>query len=94
MDYAKDFKGSFIPDDPTEAFDIMKDKLEPEINRIFNTYDENFLCHSIIGDLTVKKGSNCLASCFQFDVNDDDCDKLFTVKVYDKILDLISRDGS
>ena len=94
MDYAKDFKGSFIPDDQNEAFSIMMDTLEPEINRIFNTYDENFLRHSIIGDLIVKKGSNCLASCFQFDVYDDDCDKLFTVKVYDKILDLISRDGS
>ena len=94
MDYAQDFKGSFIPDDPTEAYNIMKDTLEPEINRIFNTYDENFLRHGMTGGLTVKKGSNCLTSCFQFDIFDDDCDKLFTVKVYDKILDLISRDGS
>ena len=94
MDYAQDFEGSFIPENPTEAFGLMKEILEPEINRIFNTYDENFLQHGMTGDLTVRKGSNCLASCFQFDVYDDDYDKLFTLKVYDKILDLISRDGS
>ena len=94
MDYAQDFKGSFIPDDPTEVLDTMKDILQTEITRIFNDYDQNFLCHGLTGDLTVKKGSNCLASCFQFNVLDDDYDKLFTIKVYDKILDLISRDGS
>ena len=56
MDYAQDFKGSFIPDDPTEVLDTMKDILQTEITRIFNDYDQNFLCHGLTGDLTVKKG--------------------------------------
>ena len=94
MDYAQDFKGSFIPEDQAEAFKIMKEILEPEVNRIFNSYDENFLLHGMTGDLTVRKGNNCLSSCYQFDVYDDDSDRLFTIKVYDKILDLLSRDGS
>ena len=94
MDYAQDFKGSFIPEDQAEAFKIMKEILEPEVNRIFNSYDENFLLHGMTGDLTVRKGNNCLSSCYQFDVYDDDSDRLFTIKVYDKILDLVSRDGS
>lgn len=61
---------------------------------ILNNYDRYHLRRGYGVDLKVKKGNNCLPTCFQFDGYDEDSDKLFTVKIYDKIMDLISRDGS
>ena len=71
----------------------MKKVLQQEVSQIFNDLDMNFLSHGMTGDLTVKKGKNSHSSCFQFGVYDDEDRKLFTIKVYDKVLELISRDG-
>ena len=71
----------------------MKKVLQGEVGRIFNDLEMNFLSHGMTGDLTVKKGKNNHRTCFQFGVYDDEDRKLFTIKVYDKILELNSRDG-
>ena len=71
----------------------MKEVLQQEVSLIFNDLDMNFLRHGLTGDLIVKKGKNNHRTCFQFGVYDDDDRKLFTIKVYDKVLELISRDG-
>ena len=56
--------------------------------------ETNFLSFYAIGGLEVTKARNSLETCFQFDAKDEDGDKILTVKVYDKTIDLISRDGS
>ena len=37
-------------------------------------------------------GSNNLSSCFQYEVRDQDSDKILNVKIYDKFLDLVGRE--
>ena len=39
------------------------------------------------------RGNNNLDTCYQYAVVDEKNDKLLNVKVYDKFLDLIGRDG-
>ena len=56
--------------------------------------ETNFLTGSEIGDIRVTKGGNTLSTCFQFDVKDSDGAKILTIKVYDKIMDLISREAT
>ena len=43
--------------------------------------------------LTVRNGSNSLESCFQYRVVDDEQAQLLVVKFYDKLMDLIGREG-
>ena len=94
IDIARDHRGSFIPDVQSTAFDAMRETLKDELEHILSYGETNFLSFHTIGDLTITKGQNNLETCFQFDVKDDDGDKILTVKVYDKDIDLISRDGS
>ena len=44
-------------------------------------------------DLTVKPAGGRLRTCFKYDVLGTDSSKRATVKVYDKTLDLIGREG-
>ena len=46
-----------------------------------------------INNLRLIKGDNNLETCYQYAVLDVDNDKLLNIKIYDKTLDLISRDG-
>ena len=45
-----------------------------------------------VGGYHVKAGDNQLQTCYQFNVLDDCKSKVMTVKMYDKILDLMSRE--
>ena len=94
IDIARDFKGSFIVSDQDEAFEVMSAALSDELRILFSSTETNFLSANVISDLSVTRGGNSFASCLQFDVNDDGGVKLLTIKVYDKVIDLISRDGS
>jgi hypothetical protein len=42
----------------------------------------------------VTRGNNNLDTCYQYAVLDEKKDKLLNIKVYDKTLDLIGRDGT
>ena len=42
----------------------------------------------------MRKGNNNLDSCLQYAVKDADGLKLLQVKIYDKIMDLVGRDGA
>ena len=44
-------------------------------------------------DPTVTIGDNNLDTCLQFKVKDKNKDHFLTVKAYDKMVDLIARDG-
>ena len=94
IDIARDFKGSFIVTNQDAAFEAMKEALRDEIRQIFSSVHTNFLSTNMLSDLRVTKGGNSFASCLQFDIKDDNGVKLLTIKVYDKVIDLISRNGS
>ena len=42
----------------------------------------------------MKSGDNNLASCYQYAVHDADDLKLLQIKIYDKLMDLVGRDGN
>ena len=54
----------------------------------------NFLSMAPISELKVTRGDNVLDSSFQYVVRGDEGDKLLVVKFYDKLTDLVARDGS
>ena len=93
-DIARDNAGSFIPDVQHLAFDAMSETLRKKLECILSSYETNFLSTNAIGDLTITKASKNLETCFKFDVEDDERVTILIVKVYDKDIDLISRDGS
>ena len=72
----------------------MKESLSQALYDVLQTEDNNFLMPYQPSELKVTKGDNCLSTCYQFKVADKHHDKLLTVKVYDKVIDLLSRDGS
>ena len=45
-------------------------------------------------NFTTRRGDNNLATCYQYAVQDGDRCKVLNVKFYEKIIDLISREGS
>ena len=67
--------------------------LKTVVIEMFQTMDTNFLSLNSISDLRVLHGSNNLQSCYQYEVLNDDNEKLLNIKVYDKFLDLVGRDG-
>ena len=46
------------------------------------------------GIFTVKQGANNIHTSFQYDVMDKDNIKLYTLKIYDKVLDTFGREGT
>ena len=55
---------------------------------------ENLYPQGLDGCFTVKKGDNTIQTCFQYAVMDRNQDKVMTLKIYDKTLDLMSREGT
>ena len=45
-------------------------------------------------ELKLKSGDNQLSTCFQFVVADASNSKVMTLKIYDKTMDLIGREGT
>lgn len=61
---------------------------------MFGTSATNFLSRERFEGLRVVKGQNNLSTCFQYKVKNS-CEKhLLTVKIYDKMVDLVVRDGA
>ena len=44
--------------------------------------------------LRVNRGDNIMSTCYQYAVVDTDRDKILNIKVYDKLLDLMSREAT
>lgn len=76
-----------------EAREEIQEAMKTTVNHIFSKSVTNFLSLEILPVLNVVKGDNFLPTCFQYAVKDADGDRLLNVKVYDKILDLCSREG-
>ena len=93
LDVTMDFLGSLLPADPDGAYDAVKALLEDELGKIFQAPWSNFLAPRPLTGLRLRKGGNNLDSCLQYAVLDADGLKLLQVKIYDKIMDLVGRDG-
>ena len=89
-----DFKGSLLPADRDEAYDVVKALLGVELGEIFRDPASNFLAPRPLTGLRLRKGGNNLDSCLQYDVLDANGLKILQVKIYDKIMDLVGRDGT
>ena len=94
VDVAIDLKGAFMPDVKSVAYSPIKKTLEGAINQLFSSSQTNFLSNSPVSGLKVMRGDNNLDTCFQYIVEGEGGDKLLVVKFYDKLLDLIARDGT
>lgn len=77
-----------------ETFNLVKSKLEIALNTIFAYASSNFYSLNPLSGLCVLRGDNILESCYQFVIKDNEAKKIMVVKFYDKIMDLISREGS
>ena len=73
----------------------MLELLKVVMPNIFLRASTNFLDLESVADLRVLHGygSNNLATCFQFEIINKEGEKILTIKFYDKILDLIGRNG-
>ena len=86
-------KGSFIPDQDEPCYNEIKEQLSQAIEHVFSTQICNFLSLGCINGLRVNRGSNNFDTCYQYEILDECNDKMLNIKVYDKTLDLIGRDG-
>ena len=93
IDVACDMKGAFMPGRDNEKKEFIRKKLDVAFNGIITDHWRNFLSLSRALNVRIINGDNNLNSCYQYVVKDSDNEKLLTIKIYDKILDLIGRDG-
>ena len=93
IDVAVDMKGSFIPDHSNSHHKEIGELLGQAMTEIFQFDSLNFLSLNPISDLRVVRGENNLDTCYQYAVLDGEKETLLKVKVYDKTLDMIGRDG-
>ena len=68
--------------------------MEKSINHILSTKNTNFLALGPIDDIRVVSGGNRLDTCFQYAVKNEEGEKLLNIKVYDKLLEMMTRDSS
>ena len=94
IDVATDMKGSFLPDLGKSCHNEISQLLSRVIEQVFSTESTNFLSLGSINGLHVIRGDNNLDTCYQYTVLDEANDKLLNIKMYDKTLDLIGRDGT
>ena len=94
IDVATDMKGSFLPDLGKSCHNEISQLLSRVIEQVFSTDNTNFLALGSINGLHVIRGDNNLDTCYQYTVLDEENDKLLNIKMYDKTLDLIGRDGT
>ena len=94
LDVTQDLKGSFMPVWKGGASEYIKDRLNAAVVEIFGNRLANFLSLGRISDLKVVKGQNNLDTCYQYEIKDSNKNKILNVKVYDKMIDLVAREGT
>lgn len=93
IDFAKDLTGSFQMSFNRPPAQELQDQLDLIIQDVLSDSDSNFLSMHPDTELHVRHGNNILSTCAQYEVLDSDRLKLLTIKAYDKVLDLLSREG-
>ena len=94
IDVAADYYGSFLTDDFKGSYSWVKNVLAACMIDVFESRETNFLSLFRFGDVVITSGDNNLDSCFQYYVKRERGAGLLKVKLYDKMLDLVARDGS
>ena len=67
--------------------------LDQAITKVFSDKSLNFLSLNNISDFHVVNGNNNLETCYQYAILNEQNEKQLNIKFYDKMLDLIGRDG-
>jgi len=93
FDVSQDFKGSFFTEMLRDPYQLIKSRLAEELPRILNCPGSNFVSSGQLGEVKVFNGDNILNSCFQYVVRDQQGENILVVKLYDKILNLVAKDG-
>ena len=93
IDFCRDYMGSFIPDRASEAYQRVKERLCEVFDAAAADANLNVLPDLSGEGFVVRTGDNRLRTSFQYIVTDHQSNKLATVKVYDKTLDLMGREG-
>ena len=94
IDVALDMAGAFLPVNKGKMEIEIKKRLETVIPKIFDTKGGNMISDKRLPALKVFKGKKTLATCFKYEIRDDEGSHLMTIKFYDKFMDLIGREGS
>ena len=92
LDITQDLYGSFIPKWKGKAFPSIKAHLQAAITMMFTSGLPNLLSLGRIWDLKVVRGQNILDTCYQYFVNNQRRKRILCVKIYDKMMDLLSRE--
>ena len=93
IDISIDMQGSFIPRMMIISKPWLKSLLQGTINSILSNNDTNFLSLRPVRGLKLVIGDNWLFTCYQYGVQDGCGNKFMNIKLYDKTLELLSRDG-
>ena len=93
IDFCRDYMGSFIPARASETYQRIKECLREVFDVIAADSSLNILPNTSGMGFIVRAGDNRLRTSFQYVVADHQSNKLATVKVYDKTLDLMGREG-
>ena len=82
-----------MPNHEDKVYETMKKLVTNSINEIFVNNNSNFLSVTSILDLYVVRGDNILDFCYQYAVKDANKRKILNIKIYDKMIDLVAREG-
>jgi hypothetical protein len=93
LDTTVDMAGSFLPPTNKLARVMIKAKLQALITQMVADGEFKFFSGNSIEDPVVKDSDDCLSTCLKFEVMDKQGFHIMTVKVYDKVLSLIGKDG-
>ena len=93
LDFCLDLFGSFLPDDRRYAYEILKPLVQAAIDQITTCRQLNLFHPFNVGFLRVLAAHGSLETCFKFAAHSLGIGKIATIKVYDKVLDLMGREG-
>ena len=93
IDVACDMEGAFMPGPYKDTLEKLRGILDVAFGDVIENQSSNFLKLNCDLNYKVVLGDNILDSCYQFVVKDTYGTKLLTIKAYDKVLDLLSREG-
>ena len=85
--------GSFIPPKNAEVFKLMQALLQDLVLNLMGRNQLNYFSHQSPAGLQVEPAGGTLSTCYRYDVIDQNKNQLLIVKIYDKMLDLVGREG-
>ena len=85
--------GSFIPPKNAEVFKLIQKLLQDLVVNLMGNNQLNYYSHQGPIGLEVEPADGTLSTCYRYDVIDQNKNQLLIVKFYDKMLDLVGREG-